>query len=235
MSRRYVEDQKENNPGVQVNVLEKCGTYGASAECTHIICSGFLPTKLCVYMPQVLQKIHIFPKSFTQTPGVFFQVFCISLGHVLHLYVCVWHVYSGHLPTKLFVYIPQMLWKFRIFPRSFTWTLGLFLSGFLQIPGTCAAFLHVCGIFIQAIYPPIYLCTSRRCSKNYRFFPNIYLDTNSVFSQDIYLNTMSLFPVILLLVDLKSDALENLAFFPAIYMDSRVTSLQLSIGPNHYL
>ena len=133
------------------------------------------------------------------------------------------------------MYIPEILQKFRIFPGSFTWTPGLFLSGFPHIPGTCTAFLHVSDIFVQAIYPPIYLCTSRRCSKNYRFFPSIFLDTNSVFSRDIYLKPMSLFPVILLLPDHKSNALESLAFSPAIYMDSRVTSLQLSIGPNHYL
>ena len=133
------------------------------------------------------------------------------------------------------MYIPEILRKFHIFSGSFTWTPGLLLSGFLHISGTCTAFLHVWDIFIQAIYPPIYLSTSCRCSENYRFFPNIYLDTNSVFSWEIYLKTMGLFPVILLLPDLKSDALENLAFFPAIYMDSRVTSLPLSIGPNHYL
>ena len=133
------------------------------------------------------------------------------------------------------MYISEVLRKFCIFPRSFTWTPGLLLSGFLHIPETCTAFLHVCDIFIQAIYPPIYLSTSCRCSENYWFFPTIYLDTNSVFSWDIYLKTISLFPVVLLPPDLKSDDLENLAFFPAIYMDSRVTSLQLSIGPNHYL
>ena len=133
--------------------------------CTSCRCSGNSP---------------FFPGHLLRHQGCFFQVFHVSVGHVLH-------------------------------------------------------FLHVCGIFIQASYLPIYLCTSRRCSENYRCFPNIYLDTNSVFSWDIYPNTMSLFPVILLLLDLKSDALENLGFSLAIYMDSRVTSLQLSIGPNHYL
>ena len=156
------------------------------------------------------------------------------------------HGFSAH-PQDICICIAYFSRTFthqiiRVHPRDsleiphFSWVIYLdLLSGFPHIPGTCTAFLHVWDIFIQAIYPPIYLSTSRRCSENYTFFPNIYLDTNSVFSWEIYPKTMSLFPVILLLPDLKSDALENLAFFRAIYMDPRVTSLLLSIGPNHYL
>ena len=68
-------------------------------------------------------------------------------------------------------YIPQVLRKFRIFPGSFTRTPGFFFSGFPHIPETCTAFLSVCGMFIQDIYPPIYLCTSCRCSGNSAFVP----------------------------------------------------------------
>ena len=46
---------------------------------------------------------------------------------------------------------------------------------------------------------------------------------------------MSVFPVILVLADLTSDALENSAFSLAIYLHSRVTSLDLGIVPNYYL
>ena len=46
---------------------------------------------------------------------------------------------------------------------------------------------------------------------------------------------MSVFLVILVLADLKSDALENSAFSSAMYLHSRVTSLDLGIGPNYYL
>ena len=47
----------------------------------------------------------------------------------------------------------------------------VFFSGFPHIPETCTAFLSVCGMFIQDIYPPIYLCTSCRCSGNSAFVP----------------------------------------------------------------
>ena len=74
-------------------------------------------------------------------------------------FTCVGHIYSGHLPINLFVYIPQMLWKLQIFPE--------------------------------------YLPGHKLC-----IFPGNLPENHD---------------------------------FPAIYMDSRVTSLLLSIGPNHYL
>ena len=51
---------------------------------------------------------------------------CITCVHVTGTF------YKGHLATKLFVHITQMLWKFRIFP------------GFPHISEICTAFLHVC-------------------------------------------------------------------------------------------
>ena len=57
----------------------------------------------------------------------------------------------------------------------FSWVIytdtRVFFGGFPHIPGTCTAFLSVCGRFIQDIYPPIYLCTSCRCSGNSAFVP----------------------------------------------------------------
>ena len=41
------------------------------------------------------------------------------------------------------MHIPQVLRQLCIFPRSFTWTPGLFFLGFPHIPGTCTALLHV--------------------------------------------------------------------------------------------
>ena len=108
----------------------KCGISRASAGCTHIVCSGFLPTKLCQYIPQVLRKFCIFPGSFMQTPAFFFSGFSTDPWDMYCIFTCVWHVYSGHLPTKLFVYILQMLWKSCICPWSFTQTPGLCVSGF---------------------------------------------------------------------------------------------------------
>ena len=63
-----------------------------------------------------------------------------------------------------------------------TQTPGLFYFGFLHIPVTCASFLQVHHISIQDIYPPYYLCTFCRCSKN------------SAFSWDTHLHTMVVFP-----------------------------------------
>ena len=71
---------------------------------------------------------------------------------------------------------------FHIFSETITWTPGLFFSGFLHIavvffpgfphiPRRCTAFLPVCDIFIRDIFPANYLCTSRRCSRHFAFFP----------------------------------------------------------------
>ena len=115
-----------------------------------------------VHILQMLRQFRIFPGSFTWTPGLFFWGFRTSLRHLLHFYMCV-------IAGNSFVHILQMLRKFRIFPRSFTQTSGLFFSGFPHTPGTCTAFLHVCGIFIQDIYPPNYLCTSCMYSESFAF------------------------------------------------------------------
>ena len=150
------------------HVLDIPRTYIRSVYVSGIFYFGDLAGNLFVHIPQVRQQLCIFPRSFTQTPGLFFfQVFSTSLGHVLHFYMC-------GIAGNLFVHILQMLWKFHIFPLSFIRTSGLFFSGFLHIPGTCTAFLHVCSIFIQDIYPYNYLCTSCRCSKNFAYFQDIY-------------------------------------------------------------
>ena len=78
-----------------------------------------------------------FPGHLHGHQGFFFRVFCTSLGHVLHFYMCL-------IAGNLFVHILQMHWKFRIFAGSFTRTAGLFFPGFPHIPETCTAFLHVC-------------------------------------------------------------------------------------------
>ena len=90
--------------------------------CTSHRCSGN-----CVFFPGHLHGHQ----------GCFSWVFRTSLGHVLHFYMCL-------IAGNLFVHILQMLWKFRIFPSSFTWTAGLFLPGFPHIPKTCTALLHAC-------------------------------------------------------------------------------------------
>ena len=160
-------------------------------------CHGFSahPQDICIciaYFSRTFthQIIHVHPRDYPEIPHfswvIYLDTRVASLRVSAHpwdmycFFTCVGHIYSGHLPTNLFVYILQMLQKLQIFPK--------------------------------------YLPGHKLC-----IFPGNLPET------------MSLFPVILLLPNLKIDALENLAFFPAIYMDSRVTSLPLSIGPNHYL
>ena len=143
---------------------------------------------MCVHPTGALEILHFSQVIYADT-RVFFFGFSPHPWDMYCIFNCVWHVYSGHLPTDLFVYILQMLWKFRICPPSLpghqgcvfrvfrifsetiTWMPGLFFSGFLHITGTCTAFLPVCEIFIRDIYPANYLCTSCRCSGHFAFFP----------------------------------------------------------------
>ena len=103
------------------------------------IYSRHLPTKLLVYMLRMLQKFRTFPGTITWTPGCFFG-FSAHYRDMYCIFTCVWYIYQGHLPSKLFVYVLQMLRTFRIFPRIITRTSGLFYSGFLHIymPQGCA-------------------------------------------------------------------------------------------------
>ena len=143
---------------------------------------------MCVHPTGALEIPHFSQVIYVDT-RVFFFGFSAHPWDMYRIFNCVWHVYSGHLPTNLFVYILQMLWKFHICPPSFTRTSGLCVSGFPHffwdnyldakvvffsfphITRTCTAFLPVCEIFIRDIYPANYLCTSFRCSGHFAFFP----------------------------------------------------------------
>ena len=101
---------------------------------------------------------------------------------------------------------------------TLTWTEGLFLFEFLaqdMYPDR--------GVFFFSGFPGT---TSHRCSHLFRTFFRIFL-------RHLPRHGRCFFQVFL--PDLKSDALENSAFSPAIYLHSRVTSLDLGIGPNYYL
>ena len=187
-----------------------------------------IPTTICLHPADALKTPNFSWVIYRDIRVFLFRVFCTSPGHVLHFCICM--AYFSRTFTHQIIHVhPTDALEILHFSSVIYLDTRVVSLRFSAHPWDMYCF------FIQAIYPPIYLATSCRCSENYIFFPNIYLDTNSVFSQDIYLNTMSLFLVILLPPYLKSDALENLAFSLAIYKDSRVASLQLSIGPNHYL
>ena len=96
------EKKKKNSACANVvHVLGKCG-------------SRHFPSKLFVYILQILQKFRIFLDISLDTRVVFFMVFHTSLGHLLHFYICVAYLFRT-FTHKLFVYILQMLWNFRIF------------------------------------------------------------------------------------------------------------------------
>ena len=63
-----------------------------------------------------------------------------------------------------------------IFFLTFPWTPGLFFYGFPHIPGTSTAFLHLCGIFIQNIYPQI-ICVHPADALELLHFPGTFTQT----------------------------------------------------------
>ena len=83
----------------------------------------------CVHPTDALQIPHFSWVIHLDTRAVSFR-FSTHPWNIYCIFTCVWHIYSGHLTTNSFVYILQMLWKFRICPRSFTRTPGLCVSGF---------------------------------------------------------------------------------------------------------
>ena len=138
-----------------------CDMCFICASASHIY-SGYLSTTLFVYILQMFQKFRIFLGHLPAHHGCFSRVFCIfsqdncldtrvvffsGFPHIPGTFTCVYHIYSRHLPTKLFVHIFPMLWTFCLFPRTITQTPGLFF-GVPHMPGTCNVFLHVCDIFI---------------------------------------------------------------------------------------
>ena len=145
--------------GFSAHTCDMCFIF---ASASHIY-SGHLSTTLFVYILQMFQKFCIFLGHLPAHHGCFSQVFCIfsqdnyldtrvvflsGFPHIPGTFTCVYHIYSRHLPTKLFVHIFPMLWTFCLFPRTITQTPGLFFLGVPHIPGTCNVFLHVCDIFI---------------------------------------------------------------------------------------
>ena len=156
---------EKNNPGVWLNVPGKCRISGVSVGCTHIICSGHLPTKFFVSILQMLGKLyivpghlprhqdcfsqvfHIFPRTITQTPGLlFFFRFSTHPWDMYCIFTCVWHIYLRHLPIKLFVYILQLLQKFCIFSETITYRVVFFL-GFPHISGHILHF-YMCVAYV---------------------------------------------------------------------------------------
>ena len=112
--------------------------------CVGHIYSEYLPTKLFVYMLQMLQTLRIFPGTVTQTPGLFLWVFCTS-QNMYCIFTCVWHIYLGHLPTKLFVYTLAMLHNFHIFLGHLPRHQGCLFLGSPHIPRTVLHFYMESG------------------------------------------------------------------------------------------
>ena len=84
-----------------------------------------------------------------------------------------------HLAPNLLVDIPQMFWKFCIFPEHLPEHQGCLFWTFCTFPGDV---LHLFWTF-QTFSSPIYLCTSGWCSGHSAFFQDIYLNTSFFFLQ----------------------------------------------------
>ena len=120
--------------------------------------------------------------------------------------------YFGHLAAKLFVHIPQMLWKFCIFPEYLCEHQACFLSDIPCISKTCITFVHLGCIFPFQIFrnsacpwDMSYICTCEWhvpfqtfsfriiCAKfiNFIFSRNIYKHQGCFFR---YSNLPQVFP-----------------------------------------
>ena len=181
----------------------------------------------------IMQMLQPFLGHLPGDGGCFFGV---STHYIMQmLWLC-----SGHLPRhrghffRVFhtLHHPDAL----AFLGTFTWTWGLFFLGFPHTPSSSHS------SFAWDIYPDIgvgfsgFLHTTWwQCSS---IFWDIYLDMGVVFfgvSAHYIIQSLWFFSFFLVfLPNLKSDALENSAFSLAIYLHSRVTSLDLGIGPNYY-
>ena len=105
-----------------------------------------------------------------------------------------------------------------VFLGTLTWTQGLFFSGFQH--RTCT---HTEGLFFFRVFQALHHADAP-------IFFGIFF---CIFLRHLPGHGCCFFQVFL--ADLKSDALENSAFSLAISLHSRVTSLDLGIGPNYYL
>ena len=102
------------------------------------------------------------------------------------------HIYSGHLPTILFVYILQMFQKFRIFlhtmvvfprfsaffPRTIIWTPGLFFFRFSAHPWD----IYMCISYLFKTFTHQIICAHLSNALDILpFSQDIYPDTRVVF------------------------------------------------------
>ena len=88
--------------------------------------------------------------------GYFFRVFRTSLGHVLHFFILVTYLFKTNTHQIISVHPEDPPEISHFCQDNYPDTRLFFFAGFPHIPGICAAFLHVCDIFTQDIYPENY-------------------------------------------------------------------------------
>ena len=142
--------------------------------------SGHLPIKLFVYIQQMLQKFCVFLKQLSGCQGGFFWVFCTSQEHVLHFYMCVAY-YSQHLPTKVFVYILQMLQKFPIFSGTFTSIPGFFFFWVFHTFLGHVLHFYMCVTYLFKTFTPQIICVHSADALEFPHFPETFTQTPWVF------------------------------------------------------
>ena len=115
-----------------------------------------------VHILQMLWQFHIFPGSFIRTPGFFWGGFPhIPETSTAFLHVCdSWQSICAH---------PADAPEIPHFSQVIYTDIRVVFFGFSAHPRDMYCILHVCGIFIQDIYPPNYLCTSCIYSESFAF------------------------------------------------------------------
>ena len=103
------------------------GYWQVRKQVTRVIHAG-LPVPLPTYTTFYMCGIFI-EDNYPDTRVVFFR-FSAHHRDMYCIFTYVWHIYWRHLPTKLLLYIQKILRKFRIFPRTITWTPGCFFRAF---------------------------------------------------------------------------------------------------------
>ena len=116
-----------------------------------------IPAGLSVLLPTCTTPLHVcgicIGDIWPDTWVIFFWVFCALLGHVLHFFILVTYLFKTFTHQIISVH-PEDAPEISHFSQdNYPDTRLFFFVGFPHIPGICAAFLHVCDIFIQDIYP----------------------------------------------------------------------------------
>ena len=121
---------------------------------TRIVCFRFLYSLWGLFFG-VVQSLHhaddpVFLGTFTWTPVLFSFRFSTQPWDLCFIFACVQHIYLGHWPMKLFVYIMQML---QIFLGHLAGHWGCFFWVFHTFPGHVLhiymSMAYLCGTFLE--------------------------------------------------------------------------------------